>query len=84
VPISQAASCRIANKSASSASGWNIDNGHIVVCGQACLEVQAGIGAATLSALEKSGALTDAGVDFDGGPLDVPDVPVSATMPCSK
>jgi hypothetical protein len=84
VPIQPASGCTLANKSSSSVNGWNIDNGHVVICGQSCLEVQAGIGQATTSALQKSGALSDAGVDFDGGNLNVQDVPVSATMPCSQ
>lgn len=81
VPIPQASGCSLATKNGS-VSGWNVDNGRIVVCGTACTEVQAAIGAAISTAYQKSGVLTDAGINFDGGNIDVPDVPVAATMPC--
>jgi hypothetical protein len=75
--------CTVANKASSSVNGWGIDKGRVVLCGSACQEVELSIGQATLTALQDAGALTDAGIDFDGGTINIPNVPVSATMPCN-
>jgi hypothetical protein len=82
VPIKQASGCTLATKTSSTVDGWNIDNGRVVICGNSCAEVQAAIGGAVQNAYQQAGVLTDAGINFDGGNINVPDVPVSATMPC--
>jgi hypothetical protein len=83
ISIAQSSSCNLAN--ASTAQGWNVDNGRIRICGQACNNVQGVIGAVALAALSQG---TDGGTDggfpasADGGVPVVPDVPVDVTMPC--
>jgi hypothetical protein len=71
---------------ATTASGWGVDNGHIRICGASCQSVQ-GVVAAT-AALAIQNAEGDAGAEAgiptapDGGPLTVPDVPLSITENC--
>jgi hypothetical protein len=85
VPINvvQSSSCKAG--ASTSASGWNIDNGHIRLCGSACQELQATVGAVAAAALGQGGdGGAEAGLPTvaDGGAPAVPDVPVSIVMPC--
>lgn len=82
--IPPSSACKLNNRlSGGGGDGWAVDSGHVVVCGNPCQEIQLAIGQSTLAALQKAGALTDAGVlDFDGGSVAVPEVPVTATVPC--
>jgi hypothetical protein len=84
ITIAPSSSCNLAN--VATAEGWNIDNGRIRICGQACNNVQGVIGAVALGALSQGAdGGTDGGlpVTADGGSIVVPDVPVDVTMPCS-
>jgi hypothetical protein len=86
-PIPYAAGC--AANAPSTVDGWAIDNGRIRVCGtqppsasapagQSCFRLRAAVLSATAASLQAQ----DAGaVSIDGG-VNVPDVPVHATMPC--
>jgi hypothetical protein len=87
VSVAQSASCKAATSA--SVNGWNVDNGHIRLCGTPCQQLQDTIAAVAAAALGLGG---DAGTDggdagglpttADGGTPAVPDVPVSVTMPC--
>jgi hypothetical protein len=82
VPIPLAAGCTSANRSSNAVDGWNVDQGHIVICGNSCNNLQATIAAVTAAALQTQGG-GDGGIPaLDGGALSVPDVPVKATIPC--
>jgi hypothetical protein len=82
--IASDSNCNAANQGNATLKGWNIDNGRIVLCGQACTGIQAIVGldvAASIAPQADGG--TDAGLTtVDGGPLTIPDIPVTATMPC--
>ena len=86
VPVSVASSpgCNAANST--TANGWNIDNGHIRLCGTACQNLQQTIGAVALGALQgQSDGGAEAGAPAgDGGIPAVPDVPVDVTMPARR
>lgn len=77
--------CKLATQSNSTLNGWGIDSGRVVLCGKACNGIQQVIGLAVASSLAPQGdGGTDAGLQtVDGGPLSIPDIPVTATMPCS-
>jgi hypothetical protein len=82
VGVAQSSSC---SGPASTANGWNIDHGRIRLCGNACQQLQAAIGAVAAAALGQGGdAGADAGLpgSADGGTPVVPDVPINVTMPC--
>jgi hypothetical protein len=87
IPIAQSSSCNAASIGDNTLNAWNIDSttGRIVLCGQACANLQGAIGAVAAVALEKENG--DAGADAgppalpDGGVV-VPDVPVTVSMPC--
>jgi hypothetical protein len=82
VPIPLAAGCTSANRGSTSVDGWNIDQGHVVICGNSCNNLNATIGAVTAAAVQSQGG-GDGGLPaLDGGPIAVPDVPVTATIPC--
>jgi hypothetical protein len=83
ITIASSSSCNLAN--ASTAQGWNIDNGRIRICGDACNNVQGVLGAVALAALSQgSDGGTDGGfpTTADGGVPVIPDVPLDVTMPC--
>jgi hypothetical protein len=84
IEIASSSSCNLAN--ASTAQGWNIDNGRIRICGEACNNVQGVIGAVALAALDQGeeAGLPDGGfpTSEDGGVPVIPDVPIDVTMPC--
>jgi hypothetical protein len=71
-PIPLAASCNAANQQ--SANGWNVDGTHIRICGQFCNELQQSVEAVTAATLLASP---------DGGLANVPEVPVTAVLPCA-
>lgn len=82
-PVTQNNSCTAAT--VATGSGWNVQNGRIILCGSSCAQVQTTIGAVAAGALQSlgggdSGTGTSSG---DGGALVVPDVPVQVTMPCT-
>jgi len=82
VPVAQNQGC---SGPSSTANGWNIDQGRIRLCGTACQQLQAAIGAVAAAALGQGGdAGADAGLpsSADAGTPVIPDVPVSVTMPC--
>jgi hypothetical protein len=83
--IASNANCNAGNQSSPTSSGWNIDNGRIVLCGTACSGIQGIIGLSVAASLAPTGdAGTDAGLTtVDGGPLGIPDIPVTASMPCT-
>jgi hypothetical protein len=86
ITIANSSSCNLAN--ASTAEGWGIDNGRIRICGQACNNVQGVIGAVALAALSQGtdgGGGVDGGFPSapDGGAINIPDVPIDVTMPCT-
>jgi hypothetical protein len=80
VPVALATGCKAATRSNPGNDGWNIDGNHIVMCGSPCQNLQSTIEAATAVALASAG---DAGLPADGGAVQVPDVPVNVTMPCT-
>ena len=87
IPVQQSSSCTQATIGNMSMNAWNIDptSGRIILCGEACNNLQNAVGAVAATAIEKEegDASADAGIPIpaDGG-LSVPDVPVSVTMPC--
>ncbi|HEX8793471.1 MAG TPA: hypothetical protein VF765_21160 [Polyangiaceae bacterium] len=64
--------CNAAN--ATSVDGWNIENGHIRICGPSCTDLQATVEFVTAEALSSG---------VDGGLSKVPEVPVTVTVPCA-
>lgn len=87
IPIQQSSSCNAASIGDNTMNAWNIDGttGRIILCGQACTNLQNAIGAVAAVTLEKENG--DAGADAappalpDGG-IVVPDVPVTVSMSC--
>lgn len=71
VPIPFAAACNAANQS--SANGWNIEGNHIRVCGSSCTDLQLSVEGVTAVTLANSP---------DAGLASIPEVPVTATVPC--
>jgi hypothetical protein len=71
-PFPLATNCNAANQQ--SANGWNIDGGHIRICGSFCSDLQQTVEAVTAATLAASP---------DGGLASIPEVPVTATMPCT-
>jgi hypothetical protein len=67
-----AANCNAANQQ--SANGWNVDGSHLRICGTFCNDLQQTVEAVTAATLVSSP---------DGGLANVPEVPVTATMPCT-
>jgi hypothetical protein len=70
---------------ASSVDGWNIDNGRIRICGNSCNLLRATVLRVTAASLQSpslDGGLEAGAGTVDGG-VNVPEVPVKATMPCS-
>jgi hypothetical protein len=82
VAIKFDSSCTTANRNSGTSNGWGIDHGHIVICGASCTTLQSTIAVVTASAL--LGA-SDGGLpSLDGAAPAIPDVPVTATIPCPK
>jgi hypothetical protein len=81
VPVQLASGCKVANRADAANNGWNIDGKHLVLCGSSCQNLQSTIEAVTAAALVSAG---DAGTSVDAGAIQVPDVPVNVTMPCSS
>jgi hypothetical protein len=83
-PVGFNSNCNAANQNASSADGWNIDNGRIRVCAGSCGNIQTTILAVASEAFAGTGdAGADAGIPLvDGGLPPVPSIPVDMTMPC--
>jgi hypothetical protein len=85
VPFGVVRSSSCSASTSTSANGWNIDSGRIRLCGTACQQLQATIGAVAAAALGQGG---DAGPEgglptsADGGTPTVPNVPVTVVMPC--
>ena len=89
VPVAQNSSCNATSAAPGDggppANGWNIDKGRIRLCGTACQQLQAAIGAVAAAALGQGGdAGADAGLpsSAEAGTPVIPDVPVNVTMPC--
>jgi hypothetical protein len=85
VPFQVVRSSSCSASTSTSANGWNIDNGRIRLCGGACQQLQATVGAAAAAALGPGGdAGTGGGLptSADGGAVTIPDVPVTVVMPC--
>ena len=70
--IPPATNCNATNQQ--SANGWSVDGSHVRVCGSFCNEIQQTVEAVTAVTLASSP---------DGGLASVPEVPVSATVPCA-
>ena len=86
-PLTVASSSMCNEANAATAPGWNIDNGRIRICGEACNNIQGVIGAVALAALTAGlgdGGIPDGGAlgPSDGGAPVVPSVPIDVTMPC--
>jgi hypothetical protein len=62
----------------STANGWAIDQNHIRICGTPCTDLRLTVQGVSASALLSG---VDAGAGDGGAPI-VPEVPVTATMPC--
>jgi hypothetical protein len=77
-------SCSAANQS--SANGWNVEGSHIRICGSYCSNLQQSVETVTAVSLAGSaGPCADAGgtIVTDGGIASIPEVPVTATVPCA-
>jgi len=72
VPVPQDSSCTAATQT--TANGWNIENGHIRICGAPCTDLQLSVEGVTAVTLSKSP---------DGGLASIPEVPVTVTVPCT-
>jgi hypothetical protein len=70
-PVPFATNCNVANQG--SASGWNVEGNHIRICGSFCSDLQRTVEAVTAATLASSP---------DGGLSSIPEVPVTATVPC--
>lgn len=72
--------CNAAN--ATTVDGWNIDNGVIRICGPSCTDLQATVEYVTAEALTGGGDGGASVLGQDGGVANVPEVPVTVTVPC--
>ena len=81
LPLQYDATCNASTQD--TANGWNIDANHIRVCGasvgNACWQIRAFVQAVSAQTLLSGAA--DGGTGGGGSPV-VPEVPVTATMPC--